>query len=137
MKTLVTPLLERDDAVPFTVDFVDSLDARQFVEMMDRHKALLFHGTSVGDDEHILTTEDFGRFVAGLQLERYPYVGGAAPRTIIPVSAGKDIVFTANERFVFSRPILLVAAPEPHNEGAAVEVFSYYPPSLFYSGPFK
>jgi hypothetical protein len=99
MKTLVTPLLERDDAVPFTVDLFDGLGGRQFVDLMDRHKALLFHGDGGG---RARTTEDFGRFVAGLQLEGYPYVGGAAPRTIIPVSAGKDIVFTANERSVSS-----------------------------------
>lgn len=95
MKTLATPLLEGDKAVPLSVD-LHRLEPRQFVDLMDKRKALLFHGTTVDGD--LLTTEDFGRFVAGLQLEAYPYVGGAAPRTIIPVSAGKDIVFTANER---------------------------------------
>jgi hypothetical protein len=108
MKTLATPLLERGNAVPFPVD-LNRLEPRQFVDLMDKRKALLFHGTTIenGDNSgggssshHLLTTEDFGRFVAGLRLEAYPYVGGAAPRTIIPVSAGKDIVFTANERYV-------------------------------------
>jgi hypothetical protein len=109
MKTLATPLFERDGAVPFAVDLgVGGLEPRQFVDLMDRHKALLFHGSAVHSDgggggggiSTALTVEDFGRFIAGLELEPYPYVGGAAPRTIIPVAAGKDIVFTANERFV-------------------------------------
>jgi hypothetical protein len=74
---------------------IDNLQPRQFVDLLDQHKALIFHGSDT-----TLSTEDFGRFVVDLKLESYPYIGGAAPRNIIPVQAGKDIVFTANERSV-------------------------------------
>ena len=72
---------------------VDNLQPRHIVDLLDQHKALLLQ--SSGDP---LSTEDFGQFLVNLKLEYYPYIGGAAPRTIIPVSAGKDIIFTANER---------------------------------------
>ena len=79
------------DATPITLP-MEEVTTRKFVDLLDREKAILFQGV-----ENPLTTEDFGRFVADLKLQHYPYIGGAAPRTIIPVSAGKDIVFTANE----------------------------------------
>jgi hypothetical protein len=88
MKLTATPLLEGESAKPVVVD---SLKPREFVNLLDSHKALLFQGAQ--------NVEDFGEFVTSLQLEYYPYVGGAAPRTIIPVSSGKDIIFTANERY--------------------------------------
>jgi hypothetical protein len=88
MKLTAKALLEGGSAKPFEVD---SLTSREFVDLLDSHKALLFQGAK--------TVEDFGEFVTSLQLESYPYVGGAAPRTIIPVSSGKDIIFTANERY--------------------------------------
>ena len=70
-----------------------TLTPRTFVDLLDRHKALVFR--RLGEP---LSVEDFGQFVVDRQLTEYPYVGGAAPRRIIPVQAGKDIVFTANER---------------------------------------
>jgi len=94
------------------------LKPKLFVDLLDQHKALLFrrfpssgdgNGKDNGNDNGIkkeknasysavLSTDDFGRFVVNLQLERYPYVGGAAPRTVVPVEAAEDgIVFTANE----------------------------------------
>lgn len=80
------------------LSFDDLPKPKGFVDLLDRHKALLFRHSG-DDDEKSLTTDDFGSFVVGLDLERYPYIGGAAPRTIIPVSCTKDdIVFTANER---------------------------------------
>jgi D-xylose reductase len=86
-----TPLLEgcptQQQSFP-----VDSLTPSSFVNLLDRHKALLFQNT-----EAPYSQEDFGKFVVDLELEKYPYIGGAAPRTIIPVEAGKDIIFTANE----------------------------------------
>jgi hypothetical protein len=136
MRTLATPLLEGDRAAPFPVD-LDRLEPRQFVDLMDKRKALLLHGTTVGGENgdgtgHHLTTEDFGRFVAGLQLEAYPYVGGAAPRTIIPVSAGKDIVFTANERCARRSVCLVgslsnesVALPRTHNDTCRLRVLLF------------
>jgi hypothetical protein len=100
MKLKATPLLE-PNAPSFFVeddgsDLQSGLHPRQFVDLLDRHKAVLFQA---GSETQPLTTEDFGRFVVDLNLEYYPYIGGAAPRTIIPVEAGVDVVFTANERW--------------------------------------
>lgn len=98
MKLRVTPLLQGDDDksndVSFVVDRHD-LTPRTFVDWMDQQKALLFQSA-----DEPLTVEDFGQFVVDLQLDHYPDIGGAAPITIIPVKAGEDIVFTANERCV-------------------------------------
>lgn len=87
MKLTAIPLLEGESAKPF--DVPDPLSSRAFVDLLDAHKALLFPGA--------FDVESFGRFVADLQLTYYPYIGGAAPRTVIPTAAGEDIVFTANE----------------------------------------
>jgi hypothetical protein len=92
MKFRATALLEGDSAEAFSIEDND-LTPRRFVDLLDQHKALLFQSHDTN-----LTVEDFGRFVAKLQLTHYPYIGGAAPRTVIPVEAGKDIIFTANER---------------------------------------
>ena len=67
----------------------------EFVDNLDHQKAVL-----IRREEKSLSVEEFGELLVGFDLEHYPYVGGAAPRTIIPVSAGKDIIFTANERYV-------------------------------------
>lgn len=93
MKMLATPLLEPPpgDSTSF---LLNDLQPRQFVDLLDQHKALIFK--SSGSEP--FTSDDFGDLVSQLQLEYYPYIGGAAPRTIIPVKAGGDIVFTANER---------------------------------------
>jgi hypothetical protein len=93
MKLLATPLLE-SGAEAFVVD---DLQPRKFVDLLDQHKALLFQSHA---QEQPISTDDFGDLLASLQLEYYPYIGGAAPRTVIPVKAGKDIIFTANERCV-------------------------------------
>ena len=73
----------------------EALTPRMFVNLLDRHKALVFRRTDAP-----LSVDDFGQFVVDCQLEEYPYVGGAAPRRVIPVAVApdKDIVFTANER---------------------------------------
>ena len=65
---------------------------RTIVDLLDRHKALIFRSST-------MSVEIFGRFVVDCRLDEYPYVGGAAPRRVIPVHAapGKDVVFTANE----------------------------------------
>ena len=96
MKLKATPLLD-PAASSFVVE--DDLQPRQFVDWLDQNKALLFQRE---DDAPPMTVDDFGEFLVNLQLEDYPYIGGAAPRTIVPVNAapGKDIVFTANERCV-------------------------------------
>jgi hypothetical protein len=92
MKFLATPILQGDSAEALSIEG-DDLTPRRFVDLLDQHKALIFQSPDAN-----LTVEDFGRFVANLQLTHYPYIGGAAPRTVIPVEAGKDIIFTANER---------------------------------------
>lgn len=96
MKFTVTPLLDGKGATKFTLE-KEALKPRVFADLMDARKALLFQSS-----EEPLSAEDFGKFVVNLDLEYYPYIGGAAPRSIIPVSAGKDIIFTANERQVVS-----------------------------------
>ena len=86
MKLTAIPLLEGDVS---PIELPDPLSPRAFVDLMDSHKALLFPSC--------FDVETFGQFVSDLELQYYPYVGGAAPRTVIPTAAGKDIVFTANE----------------------------------------
>jgi hypothetical protein len=85
MKLTAIPLLEGDSAKPFEV----SLTPRNFVDLLDARKALLFPS--------VFDVESFGSFLVDLKLQSYPYIGGAAPRTVIPTAAGKDIIFTANE----------------------------------------
>jgi hypothetical protein len=113
MKFRVTPLLEGSTAANEAAAFSSELSPRTFVDWMDRFKALYFEAAAPGDDNgdgdddddddddaiELLTTEDFGQFVVDLKLQYYPYLGGAAPRTVIPCQAGKDILFTANERY--------------------------------------
>ena len=93
MKLLATPLLEREKAKAFAVD---SLSPRTFVDLLDAHKALLFQSNE-GSPAKRIDVEGFGDFLVSLKLEHYPYIGGAAPRTVIPVKAGDEIIFTANE----------------------------------------
>ena len=104
MKLKVTPLLD-PQASPWTVD--EGLPPRQFVDWLDQHKVLLLQRPDDEEDvsqqpQKPWTVQDFGQLVVDLQLQEYPYIGGAAPRTVIPVDAapGKGIVFTANERCV-------------------------------------
>ncbi|GKY91764.1 hypothetical protein MPSEU_000148100 [Mayamaea pseudoterrestris] len=92
MKLSATPILLGNEANAFDVDTDTSISPQNFVNLLDQHKALLLQGS-----EAVLTVQDFGKLVVGFQLTPYPYIGGAAPRRIIPVDAGKDIVFTANE----------------------------------------
>jgi hypothetical protein len=94
------PLLEPPPggSTAFCLDDDDNLlEPRQLVDLLDQHKALILQSS---DTERPWTTDDFGDLVSNMELEYYPYIGGAAPRTIIPVRAGGDIVFTANERYV-------------------------------------
>jgi len=80
-----------EDDVPTFITSL-KLGGKKFVDLLDKHKAIRIRG-----QDQKLNTEAFGEFCASLELTPYPYEGGAAPRTIIPVKAGKDIVFTANE----------------------------------------
>eukprot|EP00523_Entomoneis_sp_CCMP467_P007507 CAMPEP_0168720208 /NCGR_PEP_ID=MMETSP0724-20121128/1441_1 /TAXON_ID=265536 /ORGANISM="Amphiprora sp., Strain CCMP467" /LENGTH=650 /DNA_ID=CAMNT_0008766797 /DNA_START=157 /DNA_END=2109 /DNA_ORIENTATION=+ len=85
----VKPLLEESPATKFGWG---DYSQGSFVDQLDHQKCVL-----IRCDEKPLTVEEFGLLVVGFNLTPYPYVGGAAPRSIIPVSAGEDIVFTANE----------------------------------------
>jgi hypothetical protein len=99
MKIQATPLLLGDEAKPFLVDTETTLSSRGFVKLLDQNKALLLQ--SAGDDGVVWTVQDFGQLVVGLHMTPYPYIGGAAPRRIIPVDAGENIIFTANESYVY------------------------------------
>ena len=72
-----------------------SFDQKTFIELLAKHKALLIRP----DENEEVTVDDFGSFMVNLNLEPYPYVGGAAPRRIIPVNTpgGESMVYTANE----------------------------------------
>lgn len=102
MTLTAIPLLDPEKGEPFEVP--DKMDPRTFCNLLDRHKALILRRqcSENADDLPPLSVEDFGQFVVDCQLQDYPYVGGAAPRRVIPVQAapGRDVVFTANERYV-------------------------------------
>lgn len=71
------------------------LDQKTFVELLAKHKALLIRP----DENEEVSVDDFARFMFDLDLQSYQYVGGAAPRRIIPVNVpgGEEMVYTANE----------------------------------------
>ncbi|KAI2500949.1 oxidoreductase [Fragilaria crotonensis] len=119
-KLKALPILEErnGECEPFDLD-VDLLATgstsqspsftRKFCDLLDAHKALVLSRSpstsleeeqdenSTNNDEP-LSVQDFGNLVVGLNLTYYPYIGGAAPRTVIPVSASTlPVVFTANE----------------------------------------
>jgi diketogulonate reductase-like aldo/keto reductase/alpha-ketoglutarate-dependent taurine dioxygenase len=91
----VTNLLESPDfSDSYKIPKKTLLNAEKFVPLLSQHKALLIQND---DGEKVMNVEDFGSFVTSFDFEKYDYVGGAAPRTVIPVKAGDDVVFTANE----------------------------------------
>jgi len=85
----VTRLLEDTTSA----DNVGSIGQEQFVSLLAKHKALLLQSDEGSDPP---TVEEFAGFMEGLKLEKYEYLGGAAPRRIIPVKANVE-VYTANE----------------------------------------
>lgn len=89
MKLIATPLLEPDDEA-FEIQ---DLKPREFCHLLDSQKALVLKS------DNPLSVEDFGSLLVRLNLTHYPYIGGAAPRTIVPVKASPNvpIIFTANE----------------------------------------
>ena len=88
-----TLLLEEDANEASVRKF--NFSSSDFIRLLDESKGILLQADDI--DKTPLTTEDFGAFVKDLNLTPYPYVGGAAPRRAIPVAAGADIIFTANE----------------------------------------
>lgn len=114
MKIRATPILEggrsgnnnSSASLPPTITLdSDGFTPQKFVELLDTHKALVFQNE---DSAEGFSTEDFGKFVTDRKLAYYPYIGGAAPRTVIPVEAGKDIIFTANERYVNTQSVIYI-----------------------------
>lgn len=91
MKLTALPLLEKDDEAFEIQDLSPSV----FCNLLDTRKALVLQNKTAPP----FSVEDFGSFLVNLKLTHYPYIGGAAPRTNIPVKACTDkcIVFTANE----------------------------------------
>ncbi|KAL7484753.1 hypothetical protein ACHAW6_010367 [Cyclotella cf. meneghiniana] len=72
---------------------INSLSQEVFVELAAKHKALLLQSD---DGTEPFSVEDFAQLTENLSLQYYEYVGGAAPRRLIPVKANVE-VFTANE----------------------------------------
>ena len=103
MKIRALPILQGPKAPAFEVRVNDLSDPTPSIDslskkiplLLQQHKALILQSTA----DESWNVEDFGQFVTECDLEYYPYIGGAAPRTIIPVKAGQDIIFTANERY--------------------------------------
>ncbi|KAL7542677.1 hypothetical protein ACHAXR_012203 [Thalassiosira sp. AJA248-18] len=87
----VTRILEVED--PDKGDYYGKISQSAFVQLLANHKALLLQNNKGSDP---LSIEEFAQFTEGLNLEKYEYVGGAAPRRVIPVKANVE-VFTANE----------------------------------------
>lgn len=75
-------------------DLKCGLSQQTLVTLLAKHKGLLIRSSQ---GEGPLSVEDFGWYLKSLELTPYPYVGGAAPRRIIPVEAGQDLIYTANE----------------------------------------
>ena len=94
MKFQALPILQGSQAPALDVELSSREPlADSIPHLLSQHKAFILRSY-----EADWTVEDFGLFVSDCNLEYYPYIGGAAPRTIIPVKAGQDIIFTANER---------------------------------------
>ena len=76
-----------------TTDNNVTIDQEHFVALLAKHKALILQSDEGCDPT---TVEEFAKIMEKLNLERYEYLGGAAPRTLIPVNANVE-VYTANE----------------------------------------
>ena len=93
MNLTYTRLLEDMDE---RVSIGESLDQATFVELLAKNKALLIRSDQ---NNSPLTVNEFAKIISDLNLKHYPYVGGAAPRRIIPVDVpgGDNMIYTANE----------------------------------------
>jgi len=70
-----------------------NLGQDDFVGLLAKHKALLLRSD---EDQNPFNVDEFAEIIEDLRLSKYEYVGGAAPRRLIPVKANVE-VFTANE----------------------------------------
>jgi len=68
------------------------LDQSSLIHELANHKALLLQS-----EEDPWSVHEFGHLLKSFNLKSYPYVGGAAPRRLIPCDAGDDFIYTANE----------------------------------------
>jgi diketogulonate reductase-like aldo/keto reductase/alpha-ketoglutarate-dependent taurine dioxygenase len=84
-----------NESVEIGHDLQSALCQETLVTLLAKHKGLLIRSSA--EDEQPLSVENFGWYLKSLQLTPYPYVGGAAPRRIIPCEAGQDLIYTANE----------------------------------------
>ena len=89
-KLRAKPLLEADSTDGFEISQNDLTTSRTFVNILDSHKALLIGSI---DDNNRMGIEDFGLFVDSIGLNKYPYIGGAAPRTNIECLGDEVIHF--------------------------------------------
>ncbi len=88
----------------------ESFTQETFVKLLATSKALLIRADESSGTTP-LTVDDFAQILSNLHLTNYPYVGGAAPRRIIPVNVkdtggnenenanveNRNMVYTANE----------------------------------------
>ena len=61
------------------------LDQSSLIHELANHKALLLQS-----EEDPWSVHEFGHLLKSFNLKSYPYVGGAAPRRLIPCDAGDD-----------------------------------------------
>lgn len=76
------------------IEDLKSFNQQTLIDLLAKHKALLFRPSEGMAPPSV---DEYGDFISSFKLENYPYVGGAAPRTVIPCKAGTDLIFTANE----------------------------------------
>jgi hypothetical protein len=92
---LLEDLVGEGEPEPFEID----LTPGNFVNVLDAQKALVLSSVR-REEDGVWSVQDFADLLVGLNLTYYPYIGGAAPRTIIPVQnvpSDLPIIFTANE----------------------------------------
>jgi len=88
----LTRLFEQPYTESTTIE--GDLHQDEFVNLLAKHKALLLRSDN---DESPYNVNDFARIIQTLNLEEYEYIGGAAPRRIIPTDIPDVTVYTANE----------------------------------------
>ena len=72
----IKPMFEADSSLEVSI-----LDTENFINILDKYKALVIRSNTNGN---AMSLEEFGALVSkNLSLEKYPYIGGAAPRRVI------------------------------------------------------
>ena len=70
------------------------LDQGNFISLLAKHKALILRNK---EDKDVFKTNDFAIIVLNLALKYYLYVWGAAPKIIIPIKAGDNLVYIVSK----------------------------------------